>query len=128
MESTSTTSASIIKLPVVALAPYPKVDRSAKLSFNTMLEVSDDQLLELIKLRGQELWLILAQSHVEVPRIDEKLPEGKRPASDSKLLRDALWRLYKHLGITEDFEVWRHFQMVKIIDRVKELYKEQLDD
>ncbi len=110
----------MITLPVQLNPISRRKDKSVKLSLETR-ELNHEEILTLMSLEGQEMWLCLAPNaeQLEVPEeraeVDEKSP--------SERLRNVLFVWYKqetengkYVGL---FETFKREKLEKIIEGVK---------
>ncbi len=95
-------------------------DKSVKISLETR-ELNHEELLTLMSLEGQEMWMCLApnENEIEIPEENAELDEK----SASERLRAVLFVWYKHeteIGkFTGLFETFRKEKMESIIEGVK---------
>lgn len=109
----------IKSIPVTAQAPVRKADDSVKLGFVTNFEISEEDMMQLDKMRKKVGWLYFSEN--EIQHADEpKEPAGvSDKRSPSKRLRSALFVLHGQLKPDMDFEPWYENQMEKFIEIVK---------
>jgi hypothetical protein len=85
-------------------------DRSIRMAFSSMFEMSTDDYMELDKQLGQSGWLVFSPQAVTDEDIPDEDIETDIAKSQSTQARDALWVLYKARGgTTEDKETWNVF-------------------
>lgn len=110
-----------ILLPVQLNPISRRKDKSVKISLETR-ELGHDEILMLMVLEGQEMWMSLSTNEQELPEAPQENAEieGKSPATR---LRNVLYILYKKavedglfVGI---FDSYYKDRMEKIIEQLK---------
>jgi hypothetical protein len=114
----------ILKLPAMLNPISRRKDKSVKLSFETR-ELSDTEVLALLKLEGAEGWLLYAPTETEAK--DCEIPEEKpelNTKTASERLRAVIYVHYKqsveaglYVGLPE---IFYKEQMEKIIEGYKQ--------
>lgn len=104
----------IIEIPATLEAANRKADRSASLRFNTLREVTTDELMVMdtyFQNAGHLLFRENAFKEEEIPTEDVETDTEK---SQSVQVRDALWVLFRAKGnSTQDKDAWNRFYREK---------------
>ena len=99
-----------------------KADRSITIRFNSSLEVEDKQLLEILRFRNHEGWLLFKENEVsdaEIPKEDADI-ERKTPSQRLRAVYYLLWEKEGKKGRFSDYYISK---MEYLID----FYKGKLD-
>jgi hypothetical protein len=121
------------QVPVTFDSANRRKDRSIRLSFSSMFEMTTDDYMELDKQLGQAGWIVFSPKAVTEEDIPQEDIETDIAKSQSTQIRDALWVLYKTKGHKpEDKEAWNVFyrkQMqvfkARILDEVHKLEEDR---
>ena len=99
-----------ITIPVTFDSANRRKDRSIRMSFSSMFEMSTDDYMEIDKLLQQSGWIIFSPQALSEEDIPDEDIETDIAKSQSTQIRDALWVFYKAKGgKTEDKDAWNIF-------------------
>ena len=99
-----------ITIPVTFDTANRRKDRSIRMSFSSMFEMSTEDYMEIDKLLQQSGWVMFSPQAISEEDIPDEDIETDIAKSQSTQIRDALWVFYKAKGgKTEDKEAWNVF-------------------
>lgn len=100
----------IIQVPVTLDSATRRKDRSVKLSFSTMQEITTDEFTTMDSFHQSAGWLLFKENQFKEEDIPQEDFETDIAKSQSTQLRDALWVLFKTKGgNTKDKDAWNTF-------------------
>jgi len=98
------------QVPVTFDTANRRKDRSIRMAFSSMFEMSTDDYMELDKQLGQSGWLVFSPQAVTDEDIPDEDIETDIAKSQSTQIRDVLWVYYKAKGYDgADKEAWNIF-------------------
>lgn len=110
-----------ILLPVQLNPISRRKDRSVKLSLETR-ELSPTEIMTLMAIEGEEMWMSLATTEQELPEAPEESPELETK-TQAQRLRAVLFILYKKAtengSFVGTFDNYYRDRMEKIIESLK---------
>ncbi len=110
-----------ILLPVSLNPLSRRKDKSVKLSLETR-ELSSNEILMLMAIEGEEMWMSLATSEQELPEAPEEAPELETK-TQAQRLRSVLFILFKKATdegtFVGTFDNYYRDKMEKIIEQLK---------
>jgi hypothetical protein len=114
-----------IILPAILNPVSRRKDKSVKLSFETR-ELGSDEILSLMSLEGDEMWIALAPNQDQLPEIPTERAEIEEK-TPSERLRAVLFVWYKQESEARKFigtfESFKNEKMEKIIESIKSKLK-----
>lgn len=115
-----------ILLPVQLNPISRRKDKSVKLSLETR-ELSPTEIMTLMAIEGEEMWMSLATTEQELPEAPEEAPEIETKTSAQRL-RSVLFILYKKAtengSFVGTFDNYYRDRMEKIIESLKSKIEE----
>ena len=98
------------QVPVSFDSANRRKDRSIRLTFSSMFEMTTDDYMELDKQLGQSGWLVFSPQSITDEDIPDEDIETDIAKSQSTQIRDSLWVLYRARGHDgADKEKWNIF-------------------